>query len=139
MIYICNFILLYVKKLCLTCNFSQVWRIRTGQCLRRLERAHSQGVTSLAFSRDGSQILSASFDSTARFNWINWRILSAVGLVFVYFDNVSLWGFSLLIGDSSLDICLSFSFNFCGLVIIDFLTVFSPYQNNNQLSAFSCH
>ncbi|KAL5727716.1 Serine/threonine-protein kinase smu1 [Ranunculus cassubicifolius] len=44
----------------------KVWRIRTGGCLRRLERAHSQGVTSLVFSRDGTQLLSASFDSTAR-------------------------------------------------------------------------
>ncbi|GAB4855722.1 hypothetical protein Ancab_024366 [Ancistrocladus abbreviatus] len=44
----------------------KVWCIRTGQCLQHLERVDSQGVTSLVFSRDGSQILSISFDSTTR-------------------------------------------------------------------------
>ncbi|ONK67644.1 uncharacterized protein A4U43_C05F2220 [Asparagus officinalis] len=46
----------------------KVWRIRNGQILKRLEHAHSQGITSLTFSRDGSQLLSTSFDSTARFS-----------------------------------------------------------------------
>ena len=34
--------------------------------MRRFERAHSKGVTSVAFSRDGQQILSGSFDSTIK-------------------------------------------------------------------------
>jgi WD40 repeat-containing protein SMU1 len=45
---------------------AQVWKVRTGQVLRRYEKAHPEGVTSLCFGRDGTQLLSGSFDTTLK-------------------------------------------------------------------------
>jgi WD40 repeat-containing protein SMU1 len=44
----------------------KVWRVATGVCLKKLSKAHSQGVTCLCFSRDSTQVLTGSFDSLVR-------------------------------------------------------------------------
>lgn len=36
------------------------------QCARRFEKAHNEGITSIAWSKDSTQILTASYDHTAR-------------------------------------------------------------------------
>jgi len=44
----------------------KVWQIKTGKCLRRFPKAHTQGITSCKFSRDGFKILTGSYDQTVR-------------------------------------------------------------------------
>jgi WD40 repeat-containing protein SMU1 len=44
----------------------KVWKISTGACVRAFTQAHPEGITSVCFYRDGTQVLSASYDQTAR-------------------------------------------------------------------------
>ncbi|KAI9183794.1 hypothetical protein H9P43_002846 [Blastocladiella emersonii ATCC 22665] len=54
----------------------KVWQVATGKCVRRFNGAHAGaqsgagGVTALAFSPDGSQVLSAGFDGMVRLHGI---------------------------------------------------------------------
>ncbi|KJE90939.1 hypothetical protein CAOG_02164 [Capsaspora owczarzaki ATCC 30864] len=44
----------------------KIWRVQTGEVLRRFEKAHNGGLTSVKFSRDNSQVLTTSFDQTIK-------------------------------------------------------------------------
>jgi len=44
----------------------KVWMISEGRCLRKISHAHTKGVTSLTFTKDNGQIISASYDTTVR-------------------------------------------------------------------------
>lgn len=43
-----------------------IWKLKSGQCQKRITAAHTEGVTSISFSKDSTQILSASYDQTIR-------------------------------------------------------------------------
>lgn len=44
----------------------QVWRLSTGRCLRRLGKAHTAGISCVAFTKEGSQVVTGSFDHSVR-------------------------------------------------------------------------
>lgn len=44
----------------------KVWELASGTCLRRFDKAHSGGVASVQFTRDGMQLLSGGSDGLAR-------------------------------------------------------------------------
>jgi WD40 repeat-containing protein SMU1 len=44
----------------------KVWRLETGSCVRKFATAHSEGVTQIDFMRDGSSVLTSSFDGLLR-------------------------------------------------------------------------
>lgn len=48
----------------------KLWKISTGVCLRKFPQAHPQGITSITFSRDGTQLLTTSFDNSVRIHGI---------------------------------------------------------------------
>eukprot|EP00052_Salpingoeca_macrocollata_P017534 m.143028 g.143028 ORF g.143028 m.143028 type:complete len:513 (+) comp20422_c0_seq5:152-1690(+) len=43
-----------------------VWKLATGRCLRKISAAHSKCITSIQFSKENSQLLTSSYDLTAK-------------------------------------------------------------------------
>ena len=65
----------------------KVWKVSSGLCLRKFNLAHPQGITSLCFSRDGTQILSTSYDQTARIHGLkSGKTLKEFRLIIYYFS-----------------------------------------------------
>ena len=48
----------------------KVWQVNTGQCIRKFEKAHPQGICSVVFNYDSSQLLSVSTDGAVRIHGI---------------------------------------------------------------------
>lgn len=44
----------------------KIWRLSAGQCVKTFPQAHRDGILSISFAKDGTQLLTSSFDMTAR-------------------------------------------------------------------------
>ncbi|CDI84336.1 WD-40 repeat protein, putative [Eimeria acervulina] len=44
----------------------KVWLVATGQCIKKIDKAHDAAIASITFSKDNTHILTGSFDTTAR-------------------------------------------------------------------------
>eukprot|EP01034_Spumella_vulgaris_P023260 gene23259-29472_t len=44
----------------------KIWKVSSGVCVRKIVQAHPRGITSLCFARDSTQLLTTSYDQTAR-------------------------------------------------------------------------
>eukprot|EP00357_Protocruzia_adherens_P006973 CAMPEP_0114979430 /NCGR_PEP_ID=MMETSP0216-20121206/4365_1 /TAXON_ID=223996 /ORGANISM="Protocruzia adherens, Strain Boccale" /LENGTH=513 /DNA_ID=CAMNT_0002340751 /DNA_START=500 /DNA_END=2041 /DNA_ORIENTATION=- len=65
----------FSKESELLCSGSQdgqirVWRVATGKCLKKFDKAHPMGITCLMFNKDSTQIITGSFDKTVRIHGI---------------------------------------------------------------------
>ncbi|KAI8377945.1 WD40 repeat-containing protein-like protein SMU1 [Radiomyces spectabilis] len=47
-----------------------IWKTQSGFCQRRFSPAHSQGVTSVCFNRQGTEVLSGSYDKTVKIHGV---------------------------------------------------------------------
>ena len=52
----------------------KVWRLASGKCVRKFPRAHEEGVGSVEFNLDSTQLLSGSSDMTARYVCVARRV-----------------------------------------------------------------
>eukprot|EP00397_Hematodinium_sp_SG-2012_P028723 GEMP01030268.1.p1 GENE.GEMP01030268.1~~GEMP01030268.1.p1 ORF type:complete len:527 (+),score=94.55 GEMP01030268.1:149-1729(+) len=44
----------------------KVWKVANGECVKNIEKAHDDGICWIAWSRDSTQLLTSSFDMSAR-------------------------------------------------------------------------
>lgn len=57
--------------------YAQIWLLSSGECMRKIDKAHDGAIVSICFSNDSVSILTGSFDTTARYinsGFVNFNI-----------------------------------------------------------------